>query len=474
MNIICKSLSVKNNIQNVNNTIVENKHFSNQLYNFELFNNKIICFMNFTRNFLFVLCFAIIIAVLPSCENISNDTSVDEDAVVTVTFKCRVYTHIYNGVASEFLCKEIPVYLFAGDIQTFMRDEYFWTESYDAYDNIIYNRENAIASAVTDTVGKAVFVIDKKYLYGSVKRAFAVGIFDDDGELLDHSYLRREGISSGENVELETYFFEISLDEEIEAQKPISLDLSNVSTEIKKGDNLSGTIIVTYNDGTTKEIPIDNATTSFDNSSIGEQDVTVTYEGVSARIKVRVWTINGNGHCLVVKTQDMASQTWDSRFWFYSPTKFVAGASWSVSMKVRADVTTEGMQKNGDGTDLDLDANGGIGTHTYKDNPGNWIHWAGVGNVKFTTEWETYTAEGTFAYAQEDGDYIAFNLNDFNAANNYYFDDISFKIGGVEQIKNGDFEGDDFSSFWIKEYDEYHGYHDPVKVTKANIIELKH
>lgn len=175
-----------------------------------------------------------------------------------------------------------------------------------------------------------------------------------------------------------------------------------------------------------------------------------------------------SGRCLVVKTQDMEYQNWDYQFWFYSPTKFHEGDTWEVSMMVKADKVTEGMQKQGDGTDLDIDGNGGIMTQTHSNYAGNYIHYEGVGNVKFTTEWESYTAVGEFVAEQEDGDYIAFNLSDFNPANTYYFDNISFKINGVEQIVNGDFEDDDFSSFWVK----CGYYNETVNVSLDNIDDL--
>ena len=62
----------------------------------------------------------------------------------------------------------------------------------------------------------------------------------------------------------------------------------------------------------------------------------------------------------------------------------------------------------------------------------------------FPEEWRNYSASGLFTEYQVDGNYICFNLNTFSPANSYYFDNISFKINGVEQIVNGDFEDDDF------------------------------
>ena len=58
-----------------------------------------------------------------------------------------------------------------------------------------------------------------------------------------------------------------------------------------------------------------------------------------------------------------------------------------------------------------------------------------LGDVNFTPEWQTFTAEGTVS-AQQAGPNqggglftsIAFNLNELADANNYYFDNIVFEV----------------------------------------------
>lgn len=65
----------------------------------------------------------------------------------------------------------------------------------------------------------------------------------------------------------------------------------------------------------------------------------------------------------------------------------------------------------------------------------------------FTTSWQNYHVSGTIAQFSGTGKSIAFNLNDFASANNYYFKNISFKVNGVEQVINGDLSGNDVSSF---------------------------
>ena len=123
--------------------------------------------------------------------------------------------------------------------------------------------------------------------------------------------------------------------------------------------------------------------------------------------------------CIKVISKDLEEASWDSQFWILIDKNepMHTGDTWSVSMKVRADKACS------------------ISTHTHKD-PGNYIHYSAIGTVRFTTAWTEYTASGTIE-AEADGGYsIAFNLNDFSEANTYYFDDISYKLNGVERVFN--------------------------------------
>ena len=139
--------------------------------------------------------------------------------------------------------------------------------------------------------------------------------------------------------------------------------------------------------------------------------------------------------CVQVVSQDMASAAWDTQFWLYFPdSPMKEGDSWEVSMDVRAD----------------KESYAGTQTHV---GPGGYIHWAAIGNVTFTTEWATYTASGTVDSSMNTGDAIAFNLNDFQEANKYYFDNISFKLNGVEVIANGSCDDPNGNANFIaKEY----------------------
>ncbi len=129
--------------------------------------------------------------------------------------------------------------------------------------------------------------------------------------------------------------------------------------------------------------------------------------------------------CIQVITDDMVEAAWDSQFWLNFPgVSFNSGDSWEVSMDVRAKKEAS------------------AGTQVHAD-PGSYLHWSAIGTVGFTTEWETYKASGTCSSEWSGGHSIAFNLNDFAEANEYYFDNISFKLNGQELVVNGacDFGG---------------------------------
>lgn len=134
--------------------------------------------------------------------------------------------------------------------------------------------------------------------------------------------------------------------------------------------------------------------------------------------------------CIEVCSDDMVDAAWDTQFWIMTDATFAEGDKWELSMNVRA--TYEAS----------------IGTQTHK-GAGEYLHWAGCGSVKFTPEWTEYKASGTMDGSMAGGHSFAFNLNDFAAANDYYFDDISLKINGVEMIKNSSCDDDNMKDNYI-------------------------
>lgn len=140
-------------------------------------------------------------------------------------------------------------------------------------------------------------------------------------------------------------------------------------------------------------------------------------------------TIEEERRCLKVEATKRNSEVYDNQVWLV-PGSFSAGARFEFTADVRADkaaITTTQIHKE----------------------PTNYVHYEAIGNIPFTPEWKTIKLSGTLSHA---GKSIAINLNELADANTYYFDNVSLKINGTEKIKNGDFEGDDMSSFSVKIY----------------------
>ena len=112
-----------------------------------------------------------------------------------------------------------------------------------------------------------------------------------------------------------------------------------------------------------------------------------------------------------------------------------------LKMKVKADVEMKG-----------------VGTQTHN-KPGNYMHWACVGNVDFTTEWKEFDSGYQTMAANQSGMYtIAFNLGK-GIHNTVYFDDIFVEVVRYDPldegnaVKGGSFEyitGSD--AYWCHEW----------------------
>ena len=139
-------------------------------------------------------------------------------------------------------------------------------------------------------------------------------------------------------------------------------------------------------------------------------------------------TINEERRCMKAHATAKKSEAWDNQLWLV-PGSFASGASFVFTADVRADKPAYASTQ----------------IHT---TPGSYVTYEALGNISFTTEWKTVTVSGKFSAA---GQSIAFNLSELAEENNYYLDNVSLKIGGVEKIKNGTFEGTDVSTFKVKE-----------------------
>lgn len=131
---------------------------------------------------------------------------------------------------------------------------------------------------------------------------------------------------------------------------------------------------------------------------------------------------------LKVEASAKTSEVWDNQFWIVCPSSFTAGQSYEFTAEVRADKKAYASTQ----------------IHT---SPGSYVDYQALGNIDFGTEWKTITVKGNFV---KGGKSIAFNLSELADANNYYFDNISLKIGGKETLTNGNIDGDDLSCFKMK------------------------
>lgn len=128
--------------------------------------------------------------------------------------------------------------------------------------------------------------------------------------------------------------------------------------------------------------------------------------------------------CLKVEADQKVNEVWDNQFWIVTGS-FAKGAKYEFSADVRADKSAQASTQ----------------VHA---SPSSYVDSNGIGRISFSTEWKTVKVSGTFSNA---GSSIAFNLNELADANNYYFDNVSLKVNGVEKVKNGSLEGTDVSSF---------------------------
>lgn len=159
----------------------------------------------------------------------------------------------------------------------------------------------------------------------------------------------------------------------------------------------------------------------------------ITWESYSQIEVPKKEELHFDKRCIIVESEDMAADPWDTQFWIQTNQPFHSGDAWEFTAELRAD------------------AECAPGTQIHKGSAGGYIHWAAIGNPAFSTEWETVKLSGNIPAEGEGGDFIAWNLNDYASANKFYIGSISFKINGVEMLNNGDLSTDDISSFWKKE-----------------------
>ncbi len=157
-----------------------------------------------------------------------------------------------------------------------------------------------------------------------------------------------------------------------------------------------------------------------------------------------------------VETQDKVFQNWDTQFWIVTKDGFKKGDDFVFTAEVKADIPVS------------------IGASTHKIDC-YYEDWQANFTVPFTKEWKKVEFEGKFL---ADGGSLAMDLNTEAKANIYYFDNVSLKVNGKEQIDNGSFDkGTEHEQFRrIAHYTGAADGHDndprtPVPISQSKAVE---
>ena len=113
---------------------------------------------------------------------------------------------------------------------------------------------------------------------------------------------------------------------------------------------------------------------------------------------------------------------WDTQFWIGTTEySLPAGQKFKIKFDYKADNAATAH------------------TQTHLSNPGEYKHWACIGDLNFTTDWKPFEQEITLTNDMDGWQYVAFNLNVSTSANTYYFKNIELQISEkVENINSDD------------------------------------
>ncbi|MBR0115786.1 MAG: hypothetical protein IJM04_00745 [Prevotella sp.] len=126
-------------------------------------------------------------------------------------------------------------------------------------------------------------------------------------------------------------------------------------------------------------------------------------------------TQNQDGTITINEEEGGTGQTWDNQFWIVANRTLAVGEETIVQFKYKA-----GIPAN-------------VSTQCHAD-PGDYLHWAAIGSLSFTEEWQDF--ETTFTVPGEtNGNMksIAFNLSEIRSANDYHIKDVVWKLADGTQ-----------------------------------------
>lgn len=141
---------------------------------------------------------------------------------------------------------------------------------------------------------------------------------------------------------------------------------------------------------------------------------------------------------IVVKTatdQNAEPASYDSQFFIVLPEEMPAGTTIRVQFDYKASQAAKASTE----------------CHAA---PQSYLTWHAIGDVNFTTEWQTFSTEFTVPKEADGMKTIAFNIQHEPSATDYYFDNFNVmykKSEWTNIVANSDMEGTDVSCFYVHE-----------------------
>lgn len=136
---------------------------------------------------------------------------------------------------------------------------------------------------------------------------------------------------------------------------------------------------------------------------------------------------NENNHVFAVhveqidKIDDDNSIQWSNQFWIQAPKEMKAGTKVHLKFRYKAEKACK------------------TNTQIHKQHPSDYLHYEGIGDVNFTTDWQEFDQTVTFSDAQGGGWSVAFNLCADSSVdtpqepNVFYFDDLSWEVMKLDE-----------------------------------------
>lgn len=150
-----------------------------------------------------------------------------------------------------------------------------------------------------------------------------------------------------------------------------------------------------------------------------EKGVNLDENGAWNPFPARIEEVDGSNvfvvHGQVADTEGDPS-AWDNQFWIEAPRELKVGSQFKLSFRYKASAAAT------------------TNTQFHHQNPSDYVHWQAIGDINFTTEWQTYEGTVTVPDAATQAWSIAFNLNPQNKdAVDFYFDDISMSLMKLDE-----------------------------------------